>query len=289
MPEENKEYEFRGERIRNAVLAAAGRVIEEDDLDEVWYDLVEDESKWAALITANQLHALVGTLVTADSERDRRHGTWHTKALDALHAHDQCQAVIADLASERNDILDGIIQARQYAFNDIYEGEYGDMHVDSEVFLNRLRPTIRGTRSFRKLDTCGEHCPECDERWTHEDWCGVEAHVEDLRARREHAIASHLHCVEMGEALINHTTRCLDRAETIAASVLDNSETVHGDEVFDPHDVLPDMTIENLNAATDGTPAGLATSIYPALQDLDYCREEPFHSTPHRACRYLIS
>ncbi|GAA4372904.1 hypothetical protein [Nocardioides caricicola] len=281
------EYRFLGERVRDALHAAEGTLLEEDSIEE-WSDLVEDGSESAVLLTSQQIESLTMLLPYAAQPHDSQHGNWHADALAALRAHQDCHTVITDLIAERDDVLAGIVQARDYVFTDLYAGEYGDLYVSAEQVLDRLRPRLRERQSVRDLDVArSEWCSECLERWVHEDSCAVPQEKQDVTARRDGLIRSHLHCEAIGKAVIAHTARCLTAAETIAQYIALTTELVYGDRVVDPHDLLSVMEIADLDVRLDGSPEALAVSICPPLDDPDYCQEEPFHSSPHRACRSL--
>jgi hypothetical protein len=283
-------YEFHAERLTAAIKAASGGVVEEVDLEENWDDVVSDGSEWALLITEEDLPVFVSQIADLAAGPDPRHGTWHAEARDRLREHDDCASAIKELRAERDDVVTSITWARDHLFNDIYEGEYGDLYVDSEPLLNLLRPTLRGDGKWRHL-LPPEECAACwGTQFGHEEECSTEARVEELDERREHLVATHLHCEEIGAALIAHTARCLSRVEEIAARIHDETEQVAGSEVVRPHSILHVAKIADLNVPLDHlTPAVLGAAIFPELEDEDYCREEPFHSTPHRACRYLVS
>jgi DNA polymerase III epsilon subunit-like protein len=182
--------------------------------------------------------------------------------------------------------------ARNYCFNDIYEGEYGDLYVDVEEFLGYLRPTLRGGATYRRLDLLRDRCPQCEQsNFYHEDWCTAEDEADASTSRRKDAIAAHLHCVEMAQALIDHTARCIARTEEIAHRARVVTTEAAGVAVVKPHPVLSSIRLEDLNQPPEPlNPATLATAIQPALEDVSYCDEDdPYHSEPHRACRYLVS
>lgn len=290
----NNWYEFTAERVETAVKRAA-QTIDEADLPEDWDSVVSDGSEWALLVTEQELSYFVATLASFQHGPDPRHGQWHDEALNRLTKHDGCDAVITELISERDDVLAAIVDARSYLFNDIYQGEFGDLYVDAELLLDKLRPRLRGTGGWNPLLHV-EVCSECDTNvawWNflaeHEDWCPAEENAEKLEARREHLIGSHLYCRDIGAALIAHTSRCLDRLEKIAAEVHAGATEAAAVVVVRPRRILPAIEIGDLNVEIDeADPATLAVTIYPRMVDLDYC-EEPLHTDPHRACRYLVS
>lgn len=283
-------YQFHRERLTSAVEEAAGGVIDEGDLEEQWDAVIEDGSEWALLVTQEELPAFIAHIANIDRGPDPRHGAWHADAIEALRRHDDCRDVVDELRAERDDVIASVIWTRDYLFNDIYQGEFGDLYVSSEPLLNLLRPTLRGDGKWRHL-LPPETCSACwGTQFAHEDECHIEERDDELTRRRKHLIASHLHCEQIGHAVIAHTARCLDRVEQVAARIHEHSLAVAGDEAVRPHSILPVAKVADLNVPLDHlTPAVLGTAIFPELEDEDYCREEPFHSSPHRACRYLVS
>lgn len=283
-------YLFHRERLTAAVKDAAGAVIDEGDLEENWDAVVEDGSEWALVVTQEALPTFIARIANNDLGPDERHGAWHGDAMESLRRHDDCQRVVDELRAERDDVIASIIWARDYLFNDIYPGEFGDLYVDSESLLNLLRPRLPRDGKWRRL-LPPEVCPACwGTQFGHEEECSTEEREDELIQRRKHLIASHMHCDQIGEALIAHTARCLGRAEQIAARIHEQTMNVAGNDVVRPHSILPLVRVADLNLPVDGAvPAALGATIYPALKDEEYCREDSYCTTPHRACRYLVS
>lgn len=283
-------YRFRGERIEN-LLRKTGTTVEEVDLEESWHDLIDDDSETAFLHTDATITSLAEAIWSVPP-LDPRHRTQHDDALARLQRHEGCSEVIATLIAQRDDVLASLLDARHYCFNDMYVGEFGDLHLTVERFLDTLRPSLPARGTYDRLDLRQDTCHECEGRdFEHEDWCGAEEQSDRLTDQRAGLVASHLHCTEVGQALIAHLTNCLVQAENVAHYARLNTGTVYGDLVVDPHQVLAAFHLDELNVPGRGdTPASLATHVYPPLSDEPYCApDNGYHHEPHRTCRFLVS
>jgi hypothetical protein len=63
---EKPKYQFRGERVEAALVDAAGGVLEEGDLEDVWQDLVTDGSDSAMLLTELKVTDFANRVVSGD-------------------------------------------------------------------------------------------------------------------------------------------------------------------------------------------------------------------------------
>jgi hypothetical protein len=283
-------YQFRGERIED-LLRKSGTTVEEADMEETWHELIDDDSETAYLHTDAAFMSLAEDIWSVPT-LDPRCRTQHDDALDRLQRHDGCSEVIATLVAQRDDALASLLDARLYCFNDIYVGEYGDLHLTVERFLDTLRPSLPTRGAYQRLDLRQDTCHECEGRdFEHEDWCGAEEKSDRLADARAGLVASHLYCTEAGQALIAHLTKCLEQAEDVAHHARLNTGKVYGDLVVDPHQVLAAFQLDELNVPGEvSTPATLATLVYPPLSDEPYCEpDNGYHHEPHRTCRFLVS
>lgn len=284
-------YQFRGERVEQLLRDATAEVTERD-AEDAWEVLVDDGSETAYVATDVELPFLAESIATMDAF-DPRHSAEHAAALDGLGHHQHCATILNDLVEQRDDILAALFEARSYCFNDMYEGEFGNLYVSVELLLNELRPGLPDRGIYRGLDLVREtDCHTCGARdYSHEDWCDADEQDEALAERRDHVIASHLSCAEIGRTLIAHTTLCLGQVEAIAHQARSDADTVYGDVVTDPHDVLAKFDLEALNLPLEPmSPSSLVAHVSPPLVDEDYCTPDSlWHHEPHRACRLLVS
>jgi hypothetical protein len=289
--EDRPRYEFLFERVEASLIMAAGGVVEELDLEEIWEDRVNDGSEWAVLISKFEIRNFIAWMASHPLDVDPQHGSWRSDAKSQLERHDQCMRVLDELVAERDDVIRAIMKARDYCFYDVTRGQYGDLYIDSETFFDQLRPTIRGSRSFNEIDTVGEWCIECSEQWGHAEDCSVERRSDELDSLRRKVIESHVHCVEIATFLVAHTRRCLERVEAIASRARSAIDDEDGLPRADPHQILSEIHIGDLNVSFDASsPATVLATIYPPLEDEDYCDADGgIHASTHRACPYLVS
>lgn len=284
-------YQFRGERVEQLFRDATAEVTERD-AEDTWEVLVDDGSGSAYVVTDDYLPFLAESIATLDPF-DPRHSAEHAAALDGLEHHQHCARILSDLVEQRDDILAALLGARSYCFNDMYEGEFGNLYVSVELLLNELRPGLPDRGLYRGLDLVRDtDCHTCGARdYSHEDWCDAEDKDEVRAERRDSLIASHLYCADIGRTLIQHAARCLAQAEAIAHQARDNATTVYGDVVTDPHRVLAKFDLQALNLPLEPmSPSSLVAHVHPPLVDEDYCTPDSlWHHEPHRACRFLVS
>lgn len=143
----------------------------------------------------------------------------------------------------------------------------GDLYLNIDSVLNALRPTVPGQRSYAGLDDPA-YCEGCQSMYAHEDNCWVEAQRARLDDRRHHAIASHIHCPDMGNVVIDQVQRCLLRIEDIAQQVRTHETYAEDDGMaVRPEHLLPIFRLNELNVSFDPSrPATIAAARHHDLE-----------------------
>lgn len=243
-------YRFLAERLE-AVIRASATAFTEDDLEDTWEGIVEDGCEEVFVFSSQQLPAAAAALADVGAGPDPRTISGHPEALDRLDRHEGCAELLQGLTAQRDDALSALLRARTYCRNETYEGKYGDRNLAIDGVLDALRPTVPGQCTYATLNYPG-YCDACQTMDGHEDDCWVEAQRVRLETRRQHAIASHLHCPGMGQSLTEQVLRCLTRIEAIAQRVR-TSETYAEDDgmVVRPGDLIPAFRLAELNVTFD--------------------------------------
>lgn len=282
------EYRFKFEIIESTVTEVA-TAITDDDLDATLrgqVETLEGEGDTEILVLPRSLAGGIGALAVM---RLGERAVWATAARSAaglkLALHEGCANILAGRLAERNDLIGAVNDARTFCQNELSTAPGIGLYVSLYGFLEALRPNLKRPRRLPEPF----ECPECGSSLMHDEDCSLEKSIEDQRRASRQEIEAHARCGSIADELATQIDALLLDIEEVALRARTHAHELDGaGDVVNPHVLLEDLSLDGLAAGEDlARPTSITGQVVPPLDNLDYCRDD-WHSTPHRACRYLI-
>jgi hypothetical protein len=170
--------------------------------------------------------------------------------------------------------------------NDIFLSEYGDLRVDLDALLTALRPRPHAPRPLLEPD----YCSWCEQWIAHDENCPRDQEAAHLAERQSQEVTAHLGCEDIAEELWDQCNALEADIDATAAHMFSVATCEDGWNVIevDEASVVRLELAEMESADLLRRPRSAAATIAWPIEPVPFCDHDA-HTTPHRACRYLIS